>query len=190
MFRMGNMFVSSFLWFHGTKEKRAVKKGGALGEGKVPHAPPTGAQNRPSICKGRKQALRNGKEGNYSTQGLLSCSRKSAGKLCQSRDGSKWGCMEPQQTSFLFFFFSAHWHWFGLKAWQEAWGCQATLSCWGNEHLKCKQSLQLRVLKANGFGSSHLCPPGMVAHWGVLETREHLVLFLCASPASGKQAEA
>lgn len=39
MFRMGNMFVSSFLWFHGTKEKRAVKKGGALGEVKVPHAP-------------------------------------------------------------------------------------------------------------------------------------------------------
>lgn len=37
---------------------------------------------------------------------------------------------------------------------------------------------KLRVLKANGFGSSHPCAPGMGAHWGVLETGEHSVLFL------------
>lgn len=140
VFRMGNLSILNLLWFHDTKEKKcSQEKGGSWGAESI-SCPQMGAQDRPSICRRRKLALRNGTEGNYSTQRLLSCWRKLAGKLTVSI--KRWrqvrACVEPQQTDSSPLF-STHWRWFGLKAWQEALGCQATLSCWENEQVKCAQ---------------------------------------------------
>lgn len=124
MFRMGNLSVLSLFWFHDAREKKHNQEKGGSWRALSISCPQMGAQDRPSICRRRKLALRNGVEGNYSTQRLLNCSRKLAGKLTVSI--KRWwqvrACVEPQQTD-----------------WQEALGCQATMSCWENEHLKCAQ---------------------------------------------------
>ena len=101
-----------------------------------------------SACSGRGR--------NNSTQRLINCSRKSDWEKDCGCVNQKKGASQRAPADFLppLFFRSI-----GVdlvpKHNRESGGCQATLSCVGNEQLKCNQSSQLHVLNANGFVSTH-----------------------------------